>query len=113
MWIDPDPTARLHAGGTQQPRSAPPARVIGYRLARRKTHASPAPREVHVQPPIHHPGTPVSTGVTTAVCIGALLLLAGLAAWLWLGDWRWSVTGLLAFIAALAVATVIHGRSQR
>lgn len=36
-------------------------------------------------------------------------LAAGLAAWMWLGDWRWAGTGLLVFLVLAAVA----GRRNR
>ena len=42
---------------------------------------------------------PISLGVK----IGFLLLVAGLAAWIWLGDWRWAVMGALALLAGAVV----------
>ncbi len=34
-----------------------------------------------------------------ALILGLLALLAGLLAWVWLGDWRWAATGLAALLA--------------
>lgn len=42
---------------------------------------------------------PVGAGVK----VGFVLLAAGLAAWLWLGDWRWAVMGVLALLAGAVV----------
>lgn len=46
------------------------------------------------------PPRPIHPGVA----LGFALLAAGLLAWLWLGDWRWAVTGLTALVVA-AVAS--------
>lgn len=30
--------------------------------------------------------------------LGAFLFFAGMAAWAWLGDWRWALTGTIALL---------------
>lgn len=45
--------------------------------------------------------------------VGLLVLAAGLLAWLWLGEWRWAVTGLVALVALAAVGAAIDGRRER
>lgn len=47
--------------------------------------------------------TNTRTPVTTPVAIGFGFLAGGLVAWVWLGDWRFAVTGLaLLLVAAIA-----------
>ena len=36
--------------------------------------------------------------------LGALLLLVGVLAAVWLGDWRWAVSGLVGLVAGAVVA---------
>ena len=44
--------------------------------------------------------------------VGLVALAAGLLAWLWLGDWRWAVTGLVALVALAAIGAAIDGRKR-
>ena len=45
------------------------------------------------------------------VAVGVLVLIAGLAAWIWTGEWRWAATGvLLLLLSAVAVALVQRRR---
>lgn len=39
------------------------------------------------------------------IALGFVLLTAGLLAWMWLGDWRWAVTGAAALVAAAVCST--------
>jgi hypothetical protein len=48
-------------------------------------------------------------GVPLALRIGFVLLAAGLTATLWLGEWRWAVTGL---VALLVCAVVVPARNR-
>ncbi len=41
-----------------------------------------------------------------AAAVGALLLLAGVLAAVWLGDWRWLASGGVALVAGAVVAAV-------
>lgn len=53
------------------------------------------------------PDPPVPDGPHTPVhplvAVGVVVLFAGLLAWVWLGEWRWAVTGA-ALLVVLAVA---------
>lgn len=44
--------------------------------------------------------------VHPAVALGFALLAAGLLAWLWTGEWRHAVTGLVALVVAAVVSGV-------
>jgi hypothetical protein len=44
---------------------------------------------------------------------GALVFAAGLLAWLWLGEWRWAVTGLLVFFALVVAVAALDARRDR
>jgi hypothetical protein len=48
---------------------------------------------------------PPAKPVPVAVKVGFLLLVAGLAAWLWLGEWRWAAMGVLALLASAVVGS--------
>lgn len=41
---------------------------------------------------------------------GFLALGAGLLAWLWLGEWRWAVTGLVLLVVLAAVGAALDAR---
>lgn len=48
--------------------------------------------------------------------LGALAvasLAAGLLAWLWLGEWRWAATGLVALLVLVAASAALDGRKNR
>lgn len=42
--------------------------------------------------------------------LGAALFGGGTTAWLWAGDWRWSVTGLIMLLVCAAIAGVMEAR---
>ena len=42
-----------------------------------------------------------------------LVIVAGLGAWLWLGEWRWAVTGVLAGTVLTAAAGVATRKANR
>lgn len=49
-----------------------------------------------------------------AAALALLPLLAGLAAWLMTGDWRWAVLGLIGLLAAAVVMAALPSqRGQR
>jgi uncharacterized membrane protein YjjP (DUF1212 family) len=41
---------------------------------------------------------------------GLVALAAGLLAWLWLGEWRWAVTGFVVLVVAAGVGAAVDGR---
>jgi hypothetical protein len=41
-----------------------------------------------------------------AVAIGFALFMVSLLAWLWLGEWRWAVTGLAVLLITAVVSNV-------
>ncbi|GGM75710.1 hypothetical protein GCM10012275_53010 [Longimycelium tulufanense] len=45
--------------------------------------------------------------------VGLVLLVGGLAAWLWVGEWRWTLTGLLAFLSAAIVGAALDARRRQ
>lgn len=40
-----------------------------------------------------------------AALVGFALLVAGLVAWAWLGDWRWVLTGVAGLVLGAVVAS--------
>jgi len=44
--------------------------------------------------------------------MGVAAVGAGLLAWLWLGEWRWAVTGLVALVVAAAVGAALDRRTR-
>lgn len=48
---------------------------------------------------------PPAKPVPVAVKAGFTLLTAGLAAWLWLDDWRWAVMGVLALLLSAVIGS--------
>lgn len=40
----------------------------------------------------------------------AAALAAGLLAWMWLGDWRWAVTGVAAMLVLLVTGSSLEAR---
>lgn len=47
--------------------------------------------------------------IALAVKVGFVLLALGCLAWLWTGEWRWAVTGLV----ALLVGAVVGAQTAR
>lgn len=45
-----------------------------------------------------------STPIGPLATVGVALLIAGLIGWLWLGDWRWAVTGVLLMLLGVVVS---------
>lgn len=41
---------------------------------------------------------------------GLALFLAGLGAWLWLGEWRWALSGFLLMLVLAIVGATIDAR---
>ncbi|MEV6879126.1 hypothetical protein [Amycolatopsis sp. NPDC051128] len=44
---------------------------------------------------------------------GVVLFAAGVLAWLWLGDWRYSATGAVLLVLAVIVGAALKGRRPR
>lgn len=51
--------------------------------------------------------------LTPTVALGVLVLVAGLAAWVWLGEWRWAVTGVLVLVALAVVSDVAAAHRRK
>jgi hypothetical protein len=45
--------------------------------------------------------------------VGLVLFVLGLLAWLWLGEWKWAVTGLVLFFTAAVIGTALDGKAKR
>lgn len=63
-----------------------------------------------MQQPVTQPPTSRPPATHPLVAVGIALLAAGLTAWAWLGDWRWSITGLAALLICAVTAGVRRGR---
>lgn len=57
--------------------------------------------------------TELSNGTRTILIGGAAALVAGLIAWLWIGNWRLGVTGLAVLLFALTAAALIHAGDRK
>ena len=55
----------------------------------------------------HHQG---NTSIHPLGAVGIIVAAAGLAAWVWLGDWRWAITGGLALLALATVGAALDHR---
>lgn len=44
--------------------------------------------------------------------VGSLLALAGLAAWIWTGEWKWAATGLLLLLGAGIAGAMLAARKR-
>lgn len=53
----------------------------------------------------------MSSAMRSLVIGGAVFLAAGLAAWMWLGDWRTAVTGVLVMLLTLVAAATLGDRT--
>lgn len=77
-----------------------------WRMDRDHAETVTCPRcNAQVGQPCRNPitGDELRTPVTTPVAIGFGFLAGGLISWVWLGDWRFAVTGLaLLLVAAIA-----------
>lgn len=51
--------------------------------------------------------------VAPIVAAGVALLLAGLIAWLWLGEWRFAVTGVALLVLSGVIDAAVKGAGAR
>ena len=45
------------------------------------------------------------------IAAGTVLIVAGLLAWIWLGDWRYVATGVALFFASVIVGAVVKRKA--